>query len=240
MDVSKRTTKLHIILSGVISLFRLLDRYTLRPVRLWRAFPNTLFEAGAYATADCKFEEGVIIHSDAILSHTSLARYSYVATGTRLHGCTIGAFCSIGPWVRAGLGRHPSRQFVSTHPAFFSRHGQSQVMFATDIKFDEFAPIQIGSDVWIGAGAILADGIIIGDGAIIGAGAVVTKDVDPFTIVGGVPARTIRKRFSEDQIDFLQKLQWWWRDIEWLQAHGQFFSDVDLLRSVVERTGRQQ
>lgn len=70
-------------------------------------------------------------------------------------------------------------------------------------------PINIGNDVWIGYGAVILRGVSIGDGAIVGAGAVVTKDVDPYTIVGGVPAKTIRKRFNEKIIRQLLKIKWW-------------------------------
>ena len=75
--------------------------------------------------------------------------------------------------------------------------------------WDNKGDIVIGNDVWIGFEAVILSGVTIGDGAIIGARAVVTKDVPPYTIVGGVPARPIRKRFSEEVISKLSELQWW-------------------------------
>ena len=77
----------------------------------------------------------------------------------------------------------------------------------------------IGNDVWIGYETVILSGVTIGDGAIIGSRAVVTKDVPPYTIVGGVPAKTIRKRFSDDDIEALQKMKWWDWPIEQIQAH---------------------
>jgi len=78
---------------------------------------------------------------------------------------------------------------------------------------------EIGNDVWIGARAILRTGVKIGDGAIIAAGAVVVKDVEPFSIVGGVPAKHIRHRFSPDEIVRILESNWWNKDLEWLKRH---------------------
>ena len=113
----------------------------------------------------------------------------------------MGAFCSLGPEILIGLGIHPL-QYVSTYPGFYA---PDLVSWSVRISFMrkkyhllKHAPIIIGSDVWIGARAIVRDGVNIGHGAVIGAGALVTKDVAPYSIVGGVPARLIRMRFSDD------------------------------------------
>ena len=92
------------------------------------------------------------------------------------------------------------------NPSFlFSLLGVKDITKAWDNKGD----IVVGNDVWIGYEAVILAGVTIGDGAIIGARAVVTKDVPPYTIVGGVPAKPIRKRFNEETIDILLKLKWW-------------------------------
>jgi hypothetical protein len=137
----------------------------------------------------------------------------------------------VGPEILAGLGRHPSRDFVSTHPAFFSLDHVCGTRFTEKQKFSESEPIVIGSDVWISARVLILDGVTIGDGAIIAAGAVVNRDIDPYTIVGGVPAQVIRKRFSEDQIRFLRELEWWNKDIEWIKDHAELFENIELLQS---------
>jgi acetyltransferase-like isoleucine patch superfamily enzyme len=123
---------------------------------------------------------------------------------------------------------------VSTHPAFFSRHHKSSSLsFAVDKSFEEKLNTTIGNDVWIGANAVVVDGVTIGDGAIIAAGAVVTKDVPPYTIVGGVPAKIIRKRFSEAEINFLLDLRWWEKSDAWLQEYGKYFGSVSALMEAI-------
>ena len=107
-----------------------------------------------------------------------------------------------------GLGRHPVH-FVSLHPVFYSKLSQAGVTFSDRNYFEELLPVTIGNDVWIGAGAIILDGVTIGDGAVIAAGAVVVRDVEPYSIVGGVPAKLIRNRFNEETMRLLFQIKWW-------------------------------
>lgn len=142
----------------------------------------------------------------------------------------IGRYCSIASRVVTVRGSHPTKQWVSTHPAFFSTQKQCGMSFVTEEKYTETKPpIIIGNDVWIGDSALLMDGITIGDGAVIAAGAVVTKDVAPYSVVAGVPAREIRKRFSVDIIEQLLSLKWWNKSTEWLRVHAEDFCDVNKL-----------
>lgn len=87
--------------------------------------------------------------------------------------------------------------------------------------------IEIGNDVWIGDRVTILDGIRIGDGAIIGSGAVVTKDIEPYTINVGVPAKSIRKRFIEDEIKFLLEFKWWNKDWEWIKINSDKFESIE-------------
>jgi tetrahydrodipicolinate N-succinyltransferase len=87
--------------------------------------------------------------------------------------------------------------------------------------------VEIGNDVWIGNNVLIMDGVKIGDGAIIGAGAVVIKDVPPYAIVGGVPARLIRYRFNEEQRKFLLEFQWWAKDLQWIRENYIIFSSIE-------------
>ena len=133
--------------------------------------------------------------------------YHYPINQDRL---IIGKFCSIacGAKFIFNCANHTLKSLSTyTFPLFFEEWGlqKSEVASAWDNKGD----IVIGNDVWIGYDAVIMAGVTIGDGAIIGTRAVVTKDVESYSIVGGIPAKEIRKRFSPDIITRLQKLQWW-------------------------------
>lgn len=133
--------------------------------------------------------------------------YQYPINGDRL---VIGKFCSIACGVKFLFNSaNHTQSSLSTYPfpIFYEEWGldRGHVTQAWDNKGD----IVIGNDVWIGYEAVVLAGVTVGDGAIIGARALVTKDVPPYTIVGGVPARIIRRRFPEDTIAKLLKLQWW-------------------------------
>ena len=123
----------------------------------------------------------------------------------------IGRFCSIGPSLRCGDVNHPL-DLVSTHP-FAYRHRRPEdpsYRYQRVIK----APPKIGHDVWIGSNAMIMSGVNVATGAVIAAGAVVCKDVAPYEIVGGVPARHIRFRFSPEIIERLLATEWWNYDPE--------------------------
>lgn len=161
------------------------------------------------------------------MENARVGSYTYFAGYNCVMNASVGRYCSIGERVMIGPGMHPSGKFVSTSPVFFSKHAQCGVTFSDDFYFSEAGITSVGNDVWIGANAVILDNIKIGDGAIIGAGAVVTKDVPEYSIVGGVPARHIRRRFSEAQIEFLLRDKWWEKDPEWVKKYFKKFHDVD-------------
>ena len=194
-----------------------------------KLFPLVQFGPGSLADERCTFQGRVNLAANVKLRNCSIGANTYISNNSQLINCDIGRYCSIGPEVLAGLGLHPSKTFVSTHPAFFSPKNASPVSYVDDQKFVEHKRIKIGNDVWIGARVYLIDGINIGDGAILAAGAVVTGDVEPFSIVGGVPAKEIRKRFSEEQIKFLLDLRWWDMGEEWIEAKAHLFDDINKL-----------
>lgn len=133
--------------------------------------------------------------------------YHYPVNRDRL---IIGRFCSIacGAKFLFTSANHAMRS-LSTYPfpIFFEEWGLDRTRVAD--AWDNKGDIVVGSDVWIGYEAVVLSGVTIGDGAIIGARAVVTRDVPPYAIVGGVPARLIRKRFDDKTIETLLRLKWW-------------------------------
>lgn len=155
-----------------------------------------------------QLEKYVVIHNSSYVEETKIGAYTYFGWRASVCRTTVGRFCSIASDVTIAPGIHPA-DFVSTCPIFFSTYKQCGVTFAERSHFAETAPVSIGHDVWIGSKVFISDGVTIGNGAIIGAGAVVTKDVPPYAIVGGVPAKIIRYRFDEQTIEKLLSSCWW-------------------------------
>ena len=149
---------------------------------------------------------------------------------------TMGAFCSIGSNVNISAGNHPVDS-VTTHPIFFMKEfGLTNLSIPVAELAPKNEPVVIGHDVWIGRDVTILTGVTIGTGAVIAAGAVVTKDVPPYAIVGGVPAKVIRYRFDKKTIDKLLASQWWlWSD-EKLQKHlPHFFKVEDFLKHLPQK-----
>ena len=135
-----------------------------------------------------------------------------------INNCSIGRYCSIGARVDIGLAAHPT-DWLSTSTRLYLPavcgwdKYTGKTNFAQQFLDNVTKRTIIGNDVWIGSNAVVMGGVVIGDGAIIAANAVVTKDVPPYAVVAGVPARVIRYRFDEKTIDELLDLQWWRYDL---------------------------
>ena len=193
-------------------------------VKGFYAFRNTFVDRSS------KFNENVVLYPNTKIFNSFIGRGTYCA-GSLIGNSEIGAFCSIGPNSRIGyLGIHPSN-FISTHPAFYSTLKQSGFSFVENNYFEEFKTTFIGNDVWIGANCLVLDGVNIGNGAIIAAGAIVVEDVKAYSVVGGVPAKIIRMRFDNKQIELLEKIKWWdWSFCNLKRANKIFRSnDVEYL-----------
>lgn len=163
-----------------------------------RKFPNHRIMSGSVST-EIELGQSCWINYDVhIGKNVKLGDYSYVNKGAIIASGEIGKYCSIGAYSFIGLDEHPLNHF-STSP--FTYQNQSWDSFT--------APPVIGHDVWIGSTAVILQGVSVGTGAVIGAGAIVTKDVPPYAIVGGNPAKIIRYRFSEKKRRALLESEWW-------------------------------
>ena len=196
---------------------------------------NIYFGKYVIISQKTQFEGYNSINNHSELINSFLGRGSYIANNSIIRNTKIGRFCAIGDYVRTGLGKHPTKDFVSIHPAFFSMEKPAGFTFVKEQLFDEHDYVDsenkyfviIGNDVWIGNKVLIMDGINIGDGAVIAAGAVVTKDVEPYSIVGGVPAKIIKKRFTEEQIDKLLNIKWWNLPFEKIKKNHSMFGNID-------------
>lgn len=172
-------------------------------------------------------EEKVTIERGCYVGAKRIGKCTYIGPGVWIDKSTdsIGRFCSIAMQARISLKDHPLDR-VSTHPFTYNkRYGYTGRDGALDGISDPRTVI--GHDVWIGANATILAGVTVGNGAVIGAHALVTKDVEPYSIVQGTPARHVRFRFDPEVIAQLQRSAWWDRDDRWLKEHLPRFNNVE-------------
>ncbi|GEM_PF-103079 len=186
---------------------------------------KSVMKQGTYMNKGSRLMGRNYLGRNVYLTRTTLGYGSYVAEGGRLVETFVGRYCSIGPEITCAFGLHPSRDAVSTHPAFYSASAAEGFTYAdkttfTEEKYVSETPFRvvIGNDVWIGARVTLLEGVTIGDGAIVAAGAVVNTDLEPYGIYGGVPAKLIGRRFTdEDDMLMVKSSKWWELDEERLR-----------------------
>lgn len=173
---------------------------------------------------DVKYHKTSSIRSLVKMERASIGKCSSIGTLSAAYDCEIGKFCSIARECYIGGASHPI-DWVSTSGCFYLPSNFTGVCYHEQ-DYEWHTHTKIGNDVWLGIRTIVIGGVTIGDGAVIGGGSVVTKDVGPYEIWAGNPARFIRKRFDDDTIEKLLKIKWWdWSD-EQLKKAGKYFSDV--------------
>ncbi|WP_175454739.1 CatB-related O-acetyltransferase [Lutibacter oricola] len=176
-----------------------------------------------------------IIYSNAKIKNAHVGLASYIGPKTNINYTYVGRFCSIGPRVRVIQGMHPSKKFVSTHPSFFSIDKQCGFTFVSETIFEEYKYsekqkeyyVDIGSDVWIGGDATILAGVSIGHGAIIASNSNIVKSIPPYEIWGGNPARFIRKRFTDEEIERLLEVRWWDKSFTQIELDSIKFENIE-------------
>ena len=167
------------------------------------------------------------IQAHCVLNDVTIGDYTYLAGYNQIDYATIGKFCSLASFVRVGPGNHPTYTRVAQHHFTYRSElfglGPDDADFFAWRKAD---PVQIGNDVWIGHNACVLPGVTVGNGAVCAAGAVVTKDVEPYAIVAGVPAKKIKMRFDGELIRRIEACKWWDWDHETIRERLSDFRDL--------------
>lgn len=188
-----------------------------------------------------KLEGYNCIHSFVNIINAEIGLGTYIGNRSCFYNTKIGRFCSIGSNVEIVFNNHPTN-FVTTYMYFFD--ATSKYAFSVDnkvpctwgLKADNTHSVIIGNDVWIGNGVKIKGGVKIGNGAVIGMGAVVTKDVPPYAIVGGCPAKVIRYRFDEETIKRLEESKWYDMPLDKIKEYSKYFTNPKEFLDIIEES----
>jgi acetyltransferase-like isoleucine patch superfamily enzyme len=194
---------------------------------------KALKKARLVAVRDSVVDPTSKLESGTMMYHSTMGRHSFCGYDCDISHAEIGSFVSIANGVVIGGGRHPM-EWVGMSPVFYEGRDSVKAKFSTHRR-EAPRRVRVGHDVWIGRSAILLPGVEVADGAVVGAGAVVTKNVAPYAIVAGNPARLIRYRFDDTTIARLRAVRWWDLDEDALEALGPLVRDVEHFLEVVEK-----
>jgi len=198
--------------------------------RKYKKSCNSFVHFKAILNKNTILEGDNFIYEYVDISDSNIGYATAIGIYSNLSNCSIGRFCSIANNVHVQKFTHPIN-FVSTYPGFYDSvnnypFGKSKNHFEEFLKCSNGKNANIGNDVWIGENVIIKGGVTIGDGAIIGMGAVVTKDIPPYAVVGGIPAKIIKYRFDENTINKLLSIKWWNWDHKLIQTRKDEFSNL--------------
>jgi acetyltransferase-like isoleucine patch superfamily enzyme len=206
----KKLLRFFIFPFGLLNKILFLANEGSRDIENKLRFINSIIDKGSCFNSNVILHPKVHIYNDCLINNSVINSYTYVGKNCKIQNAHIGKFCSIANDVIIGPGRHPI-DFFSTSPIFYKIVNPLNIKLVNkDLKFDEYLPVKIGNDVWIGTRSIIMDGVVIGNGSIIAANSVVTKNVESNTIVGGIPARFIKFRNSEDYNKSYNINNDWW------------------------------
>lgn len=212
-----------------------LFKKTIKYLLLLKKFPRAKLYYGVNVDKNSSVGVHAVLFCNVNLINSTIDNYSYVQDNSILANAHIGKFSSIAANVFIGLPEHPI-SMVSLNPVFYDNMQPLPFFFIKDKMFESLSKITtIKSDVWIGQNAMVKSGVTIGVGAVVGAGAVVTKDVEPYSVVGGVPAKHIKYRFEKDIRERLLASKWWDFDEPRLTMLAPYFQTPEIfLRKLKE------
>lgn len=196
------------------------------------------FDKNVIINKNVLFEGNNYVGCDTTIYNTYFGYSSYTGKDSNISNSYIGKFCSIGPNIRVVIGEHPL-DFATTHPCFYLPSAKQKIktIFTEETLFNDTKEMEylgkkysviIENDVWIGANVTILEGVKIGNGAIIGANSLVTKDIPPYAIAYGTPAKVVKYRFDANTIKRLQELKWWDYPIERFYKLSKYVDNVDL------------
>lgn len=225
-EISKNTIlgSKNVIKHAIIVQSNIGQHNFINQAQLFSSTINDHCSVGQYTQLfNTRIKQHVQIGGNSIISNSIIDKFTYCRGFNQIFHTTIGSFCSIAEQVVIGHADHPT-EFISTSPLFYKKDNPFNVTQFVGNEFNEYKKTFIGHDVWIGSKAYIKSGVQIGIGAVIGAGAVVTKDVPPYAIVGGVPAKIIRFRFNDVIIQQLLQQKWWEWPEDLLKSHKSYLS----------------
>lgn len=223
------------MLKTIVILFGSAKDYfsaVLRMTKNQSTYPNCKFYKGTELINSVLGGNNVLFNNVLVINST-IGAHTYIQKASSIVNANIGKFCSIAAGVSIGPGVH-KLDSVSTHPAFYLKNTPLTKTYCRQDEFASSKQTVIGHDVWIGERAIILDGVTIGTGAVIAAGAVVTKSVEPYSIVGGVPAKVLKTRFNSVEIELALKSKWWDKDEQWLQQNYKSFDNISDFKRLID------